>query len=66
MNEATLTTAGTQGAAIRLERVLADPPPVVWRALTEREQLKPWSPCDVFVADGRWEAGAGISSAYCP
>ena len=66
MSEATLTTGGTQGAAIRLERVLADPPPVVWQALTEREQLKAWFPCDVVVAGGRWEAGAGISFLFGP
>ena len=66
MSEATLTAGGTQGAAIRLERVLADPPPVVWQALTEREQLKAWFPCDVVVAGGRWEAGAGISFLFGP
>lgn len=66
MNEATLTTGGTRGAAIRLERTLADPPPVVWRALTEREQLKAWFPCDVVVADEGWVAGAGISFLFGP
>ena len=66
MSDASLTTGGTQGAAIRLERVLADPPSVVWRALTEREQLKAWFPCDVVVADGQWQAGAGISFVFGP
>jgi uncharacterized protein YndB with AHSA1/START domain len=31
--------------AVRLERHLAEPPAVVWRALTEREQLRSWFPC---------------------
>jgi uncharacterized protein YndB with AHSA1/START domain len=66
MSDASLTTSATREAAIRLERVLADPPSVVWRALTEREQLKAWFPCDVVVADGRWQAGAGISFVFGP
>jgi uncharacterized protein YndB with AHSA1/START domain len=66
MSDASLTTGGTQGAAIRLERILADPPSVVWRALTEREQLKAWFPCDVVVAEGQWRAGAGISFVFGP
>jgi uncharacterized protein YndB with AHSA1/START domain len=66
MNDALLTTGGPQGAAIRLERVLQDPPRVVWLALTEREQLKAWFPCDVVVAGGRWEPGAAISFPFGP
>ena len=66
MSDALATTGGTRGAAIRLERVLADPPPVVWRALTEREQLKAWFPCDVIVADGHWRAGAELSFVFGP
>jgi uncharacterized protein YndB with AHSA1/START domain len=50
--------------AVRLERVLADPPPVVWRALTERDQLRAWFPCDVVVDGGRFEAGAGITFRF--
>ena len=38
--------------AIRLERHLPDPPPVVWRALTERDQLRSWFPSDVIVSGG--------------
>lgn len=64
MSEASLTTGGTQGAAIRLERVLPDPPQVVWQALTDREQLKAWFPSDVIVADGKWEPGASISFVF--
>jgi uncharacterized protein YndB with AHSA1/START domain len=36
--------------AVRLERHLPDPPSVVWRAITDREQLRAWFPCDVVVA----------------
>ncbi|MEY9895029.1 uncharacterized protein YndB with AHSA1/START domain [Catenulispora sp. MAP12-49] len=66
MSEASLTTGGTQGAAIRLERPLPDPPAEVWQALTEREQLKAWFPCDVIVDGGRWEPGAGLSFVFGP
>jgi uncharacterized protein YndB with AHSA1/START domain len=66
MNDASLTTGGTQGAAIRLERVLPDPPPVVWQALTEPDQLKAWFPCGVLVEGGEWEPGAAISFPFGP
>jgi uncharacterized protein YndB with AHSA1/START domain len=66
MNDASLTTGGTQGAAIRLERVLPDPPRVVWKALTEPDQLKAWFPCGVVVAGGEWEPGAAISFPFGP
>lgn len=52
--------------AIRLERHLADPPAVVWRALTDREELKAWFPCDVVVDGGRWEVGAAIRFPFPP
>jgi uncharacterized protein YndB with AHSA1/START domain len=52
--------------AVRLERELRDPPAVVWRALTEREQLRSWFPCDVIVSGGRWEVGAAISFPFPP
>ena len=53
---------------MRLERRLADPPSVVWHALTDREQLRvfPWFPCDVVVAGGRWEVGAAITFHFAP
>jgi uncharacterized protein YndB with AHSA1/START domain len=65
MTNTTLVTSGNR-PAVRLERVLSDPPPVVWRALTEREQLRDWFPCDVIVAGGRWEPGAAISFPFPP
>src|SRR6201999_3594090 len=52
--------------AVRLERSLPDPPPVVWQAITDRAQLKAWFPCDVIVDGGRWEVGAAISSPFPP
>lgn len=63
MNDATLVTDATQ-PAVRLERDLPDPPAVVWRALTEREQLREWFPCDVIVAGGEWRVGAAISFPF--
>src|SRR5215510_4563314 len=56
--------AGGARPAVRLERVLSDPPAVVWRALTEREQLRSWFPCDVIVNGGRWEPGAAITFPF--
>ena len=52
--------------AIRLERHLPDPPDVVWRALTEREQLRAWFPCDVILSSGRWEVGAAVTFPFQP
>ena len=42
---------------LSLERTLAHPPEKVWRALTERELLKQWFPCDV---EGEWKVGAPL------
>jgi uncharacterized protein YndB with AHSA1/START domain len=63
MTDARLLTDGAR-PAVRLERVLPDPPAVVWRALTEREQLRSWFPCDVIVSRGRWEVGAEINFPF--
>ena len=65
MNNATLLADGPR-PAVRLERQLPDPPAVVWRALTDREQLRAWFPCDVIVAGGRWEVGAAITFPFPP
>jgi uncharacterized protein YndB with AHSA1/START domain len=65
MTDATLLTDGAR-PAVRLERHLADPPAVVWQALTEREQLRLWFPCDVIVSGGRWEVGAAITFPFPP
>ena len=68
MTDAVLVTTGLDATearpAVRLERYLSDPPPVVWRAITDRAQLKEWFPCDVIVAGGRWEVGAAITFRF--
>jgi uncharacterized protein YndB with AHSA1/START domain len=58
-----LLTDGTR-PAVRLERRLPDPPETVWGALTEREQLRTWFPCDVIVDE--WVQGAEISFVFDP
>ena len=65
MNDATLITDRAR-PAVRLERQLPDPPPVVWQALTDREQLRSWFPCDVIVEGGRWAVGAAIAFPFPP
>jgi uncharacterized protein YndB with AHSA1/START domain len=65
MTHATLVTEGTR-PAVRLERRLADPPEVVWRALTDRDELRAWFPCDVIVDGGAWNTGAAITFVFPP
>ncbi len=65
MSDTTLLTDGAR-PAVRLERYLPDPPEVVWLALTEREQLRSWFPCDVLVEGGEWVAGAAITFRFPP
>ena len=65
MTDATLDTTGSK-PAVRLERYLPDPPPVVWRAITDRADLREWFPCDVIVEAGRWEVGATITFPFPP
>jgi uncharacterized protein YndB with AHSA1/START domain len=63
MSDATLVTDQTR-PAVRLERRLPDPPEIVWAAITERERLRAWFPCDVIVSDGEWVPGAEISFPF--
>jgi uncharacterized protein YndB with AHSA1/START domain len=65
MSDATLLTEGAR-PAVRLERLLADPPATVWRALTEREQLRSWFPSDLIVEGGKWVVGAGLTFPFPP
>jgi uncharacterized protein YndB with AHSA1/START domain len=65
MTDATLLTDRAR-PAVRLERRLPDPPTVVWRALTDRQQLRSWFPSDVIVDGGRWEVGAAITFPFPP
>ncbi|MEU8503222.1 SRPBCC domain-containing protein [Streptomyces brevispora] len=59
--DATLSSDGAR-PILRFERVLAQPPEVVWRAITDREELKAWFPSEV-IADA-WEPGARISFPF--
>lgn len=63
MSDAELLIDGAR-PAVRLERVLSDPPAVVWRALTDRDELRSWFPCDLIVSGGRWEVGAAITFEF--
>lgn len=65
MSDARLLT-DMQRPAVRLERHLLDPPEVVWRAITERDQLRSWFPCDVEVSGDRWKVGATITFRFPP
>ena len=65
MTEATLRPDG-QRASVRLERHLADPPDVVWSAITDRDELRSWFPCDVDVVGGMWRVGAAIVFRFSP
>lgn len=46
---------------MRFERELAHPPEKVWRAITEREFLRQWFPCDI---EGGWEPGAMLKFTF--
>jgi uncharacterized protein YndB with AHSA1/START domain len=63
MTDATLIT-DQERPQVRLERDLLDPPEEVWGALTERERLRDWFPCDVIVEGGEWRVGATISFPF--
>jgi len=61
--DATLVTDAAR-PAVRLVRDLPDPPAAVWGALTERERLRDWFPCDVVVDGDEWRVGAAISFPF--
>jgi uncharacterized protein YndB with AHSA1/START domain len=65
MTDATLETTGSK-PAVRLSRYLPDPPSVVWQAITDRDELMAWFPCDVIVEGNRWEVGAAITFTFPP
>ncbi|MGI9629170.1 MAG: SRPBCC family protein [Longimicrobiales bacterium] len=46
---------------LRVEHRLAKPPEKVWRALTTRELMKRWFPCDV---EGEWTVGAVLQFEF--
>jgi uncharacterized protein YndB with AHSA1/START domain len=61
MDDATLAT-GEALPRIRLERLLRRPPAEVWRALTDREELSSWFPCDILTAE--WKIGASLRFVF--
>jgi uncharacterized protein YndB with AHSA1/START domain len=63
VTEATIDERGAR-PAVRLERVLVDPPEVVWRALTESDQLSRWFPCKIIVDGGEWRVGAKLEFPF--
>lgn len=63
MTSESLITTGPL-PAVRLTRNLPDPPEVVWRSLTDREELRGWFPCDVMVEGGDWKEGASITFQF--
>jgi len=58
MVDACLESSPTGRPVVRLERHLGRPPAEVWRALTDRDELNSWFPCDI-VTDG-WKVGATL------
>ncbi len=61
MTNATLRTDGAR-PTVRLQRRLAQPPQAVWRALTDREELKSWFPTDIVVDE--WKVGATLTFPF--
>jgi len=54
MTDATMERVGGR-VRLRFERDLAAPPEAVWRALTDREELAAWFPCDIVAEE--WRSG---------
>lgn len=48
---------------LTVEHRLGHPPEKVWRAVTERELLKQWFPCDVI---GAWQVGEKLKFVFPP
>jgi uncharacterized protein YndB with AHSA1/START domain len=61
MTYATLDNT-SQRPAVRFERHLPQSPDVVWRALTDPEELKAWFPCDIVV--DAWKVGASLTFRF--
>jgi uncharacterized protein YndB with AHSA1/START domain len=51
---------------VSVERRLVDPPERVWLAITDREELRAWFPCDVEVEGGDWSVGSKIVFRFPP
>ena len=65
MTEPVLNADGPR-PVIRLERRLADPPHVVWEALTVPEMLATWFPCRIVVQGETWRVGAALTFPFAP
>jgi uncharacterized protein YndB with AHSA1/START domain len=61
MQDVTLESTGTR-PVLRLERRLARPPAEVWRALTDRDELATWFPCDILTDE--WRSGAALRFVF--
>jgi len=61
MEDAELLTGATR-PVIRFERLLRRPRPAVWRALTDREELNSWFPCDIVTDE--WRVGASLRFVF--
>ena len=56
-------TASTPAYTLSLTRRFGHPPEKVWRAVTERDLLKQWFPCDVV---GKWAVGEELEFVFPP
>jgi len=63
VSDATIT-GESHRPAVRLERVLADPPSVVWEALVDPDELARWFPCKIVVDGGEWRVGAKLEFPF--
>ena len=61
MSPATLHT-GPGRPSVRFERRLRQSPESVWRALTDREELKSWFPTDIVTEE--WKLGATLKFEF--
>ncbi|HEY1988371.1 MAG TPA: SRPBCC domain-containing protein [Acidimicrobiales bacterium] len=61
MTHASLDTNGTR-PVIRFERLLPHPPEVVWRSLTDRDELRGWFPTDILTDE--WTVGAILTFVF--
>jgi uncharacterized protein YndB with AHSA1/START domain len=56
--------AAGERPAVQLVRTFPDPPAEVWGALTERDRLQAWFPCEIDVDGGEWVAGAALTFTF--
>ena len=61
MNEGTLLRTGDR-PVLRFERHLSKPVEVVWRAVTDPEEMRSWFPTRLAI--GEWKVGAAITHVF--